>query len=208
MKEPLALSPVTVETTDATRKGTFSTERTLNVPAGFHVKVFATGLSVVRWLGLSPDGTIYATIPDEGRVVTLPDKDRDGVADSVNTFADNLPNVHGIAFKDGAVYVATTRQIVRLQDTAGKGVADKRDVLASDLPDESDHWTRTIAFGPDGKLYVSAGSSCNACVESNSRRATIMRYSADGKFEEIYAKGLRNAVGILFHPATGELWAT
>lgn len=207
-KEALTLNSVQVETTDATRKGVFASERTLNLPPGFHVKVFAAGVGGVRWLGLSPEGVIYATSPGAGAVWTLPDADKDGVADSAGVFADNLPGVHGIAFKDGAVYVATQSEIVRLEDTDKDGKADKRDVLADDLPSGGGHSTRTIAFGPDGKLYVSAGSSCNVCVEENEKRAAISLYSADGKFERVYAKGLRNAVGIIFHPVTGELWAT
>jgi len=141
-------------------------------------------------------------------VITLPDVDKDGVADSANTFADNLPGVHGIDFHDGAVYVATEGEIIRLEDTDKDGAADRRDVIANDLPLGGGHSTRTIAFGPDGKLYVSAGSSCNVCVETDSKRAAISRYSADGKFEKVFAKGLRNAVGMIFHPITNELWAT
>jgi glucose/arabinose dehydrogenase len=208
IKEPLTLNPVQVETNDATRKGVFADERTLSLPAGFHVKVFAAGLDTVRWLGLSPDGVVYATLIGEGRVVSLPDKDNDGVADEVKTFADNLPVVHGIAFREKQVYVATERQVVRLEDTDGDGVADKRDVLVDDLPVGGNHRTRTIAFGQDGKLYLSAGSECNACVDSDQRQAAISRYSPDGTFEKIYAKGLRNAVGMLFHPVTHELWIT
>jgi glucose/arabinose dehydrogenase len=130
------------------------------------------------------------------------------VADEVKVFADNLPGVHGIEFKDAGVYVATEAEIIRLEDTDSDGVADKHDVLASDLPSGSGHSTRTLAFGPDGKLYVSAGSSCNVCVEDDPKRAAISRYSAEGKFEKVYAKGLRNAVGLEFNQQTGELWAT
>jgi glucose/arabinose dehydrogenase len=107
------------------------------------------------------------------------------------------------------VYVATERQIVRLQDTNGDRVADQRDVIANDLPGGGGHSTRTLAFSPDGtQLFVSAGSSCNVCVEQNEKRAAISLYSPDGKFQKVYASGLRNAVGLTIHPATGELWAT
>ncbi|MBI2561619.1 MAG: PQQ-dependent sugar dehydrogenase, partial [candidate division NC10 bacterium] len=70
------------------------------------------------------------------------------------------------------------------------------------------HWTRTIAFGPDGKMYVSVGSSCNACEERDPRRAGILQFTPDGTGGRIFARGIRNAVGITFHPRTGELWAT
>ena len=202
-KTRLTLRPVQVEA-----PGVFGQGRTINLPPGFHIRVYAASLPGVRWLGLSPQGLVYATMPGEGKVVTLPDANKDGVADDIKTFADGLPGVHGIDFREGTVYVATESQIIRLQDTNGDGVADKREVLASDLPSGGGHSTRTIAFGPDGKLYVSAGSSCNVCEEEDPKRAAISRYTADGKFEKVYAKGLRNAVGIIFHPLTGELWAT
>ncbi|MDQ5867564.1 MAG: PQQ-dependent sugar dehydrogenase [Chloroflexota bacterium] len=205
---PLELAPVTVETNDTTRQGALAQERSINLPPGFHIKVYAAGLSGVRWLGLSPEGVVYATVRRAGQVVTLPDADKDGVADEVKVFADNLPGVHGIEFQDGAVYVATETEIIRLQDGNRDGVADDRQVLARDLPSGGGHATRTLAFGPDGQLYVSAGSSCNVCVEDDPKRAAILRYSAEGQFEKVYAKGLRNAVGLEFHPSTGELWAT
>jgi glucose/arabinose dehydrogenase len=206
---PLELRPVTVETTDATRKGALSVDRQVNLPPGFHIRVFAAGLNDVRWLGLSPSGLIYATQPDEGRVVTLPDANHDGVADAVNVFADGMRGVHGIAFKDNAVYVATESQVIRLEDTNADGRADKRDTLVDDLPAGVGHSTRTLAFSQDGtRLFVSVGSSCNACRENEQRRAAISLYSPDGTFQKVYASGLRNAVGMIVHPVTGELWAT
>jgi glucose/arabinose dehydrogenase len=206
--EPLELVPVTLETNDRTRTGAFATERTLNLPPGFGIRVYATGLGRVRWLGLSPQGTVFATVMGEGRVVTLPDADNDGVADEVKTFAEGLPGVHGLAFNGNGVYVATETEIIRLEDADGDGAAEKRDVLASDLPSGGGHSTRTLAFGPDGKLYVAAGSSCNVCEEADEKRAAVSRYSTDGKFEKIFAEGLRNAVGLEFNRESGELWAT
>ncbi len=205
---PLALQPVILEVADKWREGPFTEERTLNLPEGFRVKVFAGGLKGVRWLALSPDGLIYATQPREGRVVILPDANNDGVADEIKVFADDLPGVHGIDFMNGYPYVATERQVIRLEDTNHDHVADNRVVLVDDLPVGGNHKTRTILFGPDGKMYLSMGSECNACIDKDPRQAAISRYTADGKFEKVYAKGLRNAVGIIFHPITGELWAT
>ncbi|MEO5952755.1 MAG: hypothetical protein ABIQ44_09845, partial [Chloroflexia bacterium] len=95
----LVLNPTTVETTDSTRVGVFEGERSLNLPQGFHIEVYAAGLDSVRWLGIGPDGNVYATVRNEGRVVTLPDNNKDGKADSINTFADQLADIHGITFK-------------------------------------------------------------------------------------------------------------
>lgn len=76
------------------------------------------------------------------------------------------------------------------------------------IPGGENHWTRTVRFGPDGWMYVSIGSSCNVCTEKDERRATIVRYRPDGSGEEIYARGLRNAVGFDWQPETGDLYAT
>ena len=206
-EDPLTLGPVTIETTDATHQGVFATDRTINLPQGYHISVYAL-VSGVRWLEKTPDGTVYATSPSEGKVYVLPDANKDGVADSVNVFADNLSGVHGIAFHDDALFVATEGQIIKLTDTNKDGVADQRDVLANDLPTGGGHSTRTLVFGPDGNLYVSAGSSCNVCQETNPKRAAILLYSVDGKFQKVFASGLRNAVGLQFQPGTSELWAT
>lgn len=210
---PLTLVPVTVQTNEATAIGNLTTTRTLNLPEGFHVTAFAAGLQHVRKMAFAPDGTLYATVRGEGRVVRLPDKDNDGFADQVQTVQDGITGVHGIAFNDGKLYVANETDIMRLDDADGDGVADGRQVLVNDLPTGgtgragANHTTRTIIFGPDNKLYVSIGSSCNACLEEDERRAAVSRYSLDGTFEKVFAGGIRNAVGIGFHPITGELWA-
>ena len=100
-----------------TEAGGFGDGRTINLPPGFKIQVYATNLNGVRWLGLSPEGVVYATLKADGRVVTLKDTNNDGVADEVTTFADNVGAVQGIDFHDGAVYVANEGQIIRLQDS-------------------------------------------------------------------------------------------
>jgi len=104
--------------------------------------------------------------------------------------------------------VAETGAVKRLTDDNGDLVAERTERVTRDLPAGGMHWTRTLGFGPDGGMYVSAGADCNACDEKDPRRATIMRFHPDGTGREIYARGLRNAVGFAWHPATGELWAT
>ena len=207
-KTALRLQPVKIQTTAATATGLFADGQTLNLPPGFAVNLYAAGVSGVRWLGLGPGGLLYATAPGAGKVYTLPDANGDGVADAVQTFADGLPGVHGIAFRDGVVYVATESQIIRLSDSNGDGTADKRTVLASDLPSGGGHSTRTLLFQPDGSLLVAAGSSCNVCKETNAKRAAVSLYSADGTFQRIFAAGLRNAVGLIAQPGSNTIWAS
>ncbi|MEE8109449.1 MAG: sorbosone dehydrogenase family protein, partial [bacterium] len=113
---------------------------------------------------------------------------------------------HGIDFRDGWLYVGETNGVSRLRDLDGDLRADVKEEVVKGLP-TGGHWTRTVRFGPDGKLYVSIGSSCNICIEQDGRRAAIVRYEPDGVGERIFARGLRNSVGIAWHPGTGEMWA-
>jgi glucose/arabinose dehydrogenase len=183
-------------------------EPKIAVPSGFHVGVFASGLIGARFMAVDPAGTLLLSIPREGRVVALPDRGGSGRAEPPITVAAGLDRPHGLAFHQGALYVAETGRVLRFHYDPQTKKATEPSVIVANLPRGGTHWTRTIAFGPDGRLYVSVGSSCNVCREQDPRRAAILRYEADGSGEHIVASGIRNAVGIAFHPATGALWAT
>lgn len=180
----------------------------IRVPPGFQVQVYADGLPGVRFMALSPKGDLTVSRPGKGEVLVLPDRNRDGRPDRVSVFASDLDRPHGVAWRDGALYVAETGAVQRLFDADGNLVAERKELVTRDLPVGGGHWTRTIGFGPDGAMYVSAGSSCNACQEEDPRRATLMRFKPDGTGREIFARGLRNSVGFTWHPTTRELWAT
>jgi len=132
-----------------------------------------------------------------GRIVRLPDEDGDGVSDGIQVVAEGLNAPSSIAFfKDGSLYVGETTRILRLSDPDGDGVFQEREVVIEGLPNGG-HTTRTVLFSPDWRaLFVSIGSSCNVCVEEDERRAAIVRYDPDGGNGEIFARGLRNAVGV------------
>ena len=181
----------------------------VNLPPGFGVSVFAEGLRGPRMMTLGPDGQVYVAERGAGRVLRLPDRDSDGVAEDAEVAAEGLEAPSSIDFyKDGSLYVGETTRILRLSDPDDDGLFDEKEVIISGLP-SGGHSTRTVLFGPDWEsLYVSVGSSCNVCIEEDERRATIMRYSPDGSDAMIYAEGLRNAVGITFRPGTSQLWAT
>jgi glucose/arabinose dehydrogenase len=179
----------------------------IRLSEGFKIEVFASGLGSPRFMAFSPDGVLFATIIGSGTVVALPDKDNHGKADKVITFAKGLNHPHGIAFYKGYLYIGETNQIVRFKFNGFNSSPGKKEVIVPNLP-TGGHFTRTVGFGPDGKMYVSIGSSCNICEEKDERRAAILQFAPDGSGGKIFAKGLRNAVGITWNPEAKELWVT
>src|SRR5687768_2940963 len=138
----------------------------LTVPAGFTVTVFASDVTNGRLMAVSPDGVLFVARQSKGDVVALPDRDKDGKADSVDVVVADLTRPHSVAFHGGYLYIATNPEVMRVKYANGKveGAPEK----FVDLPvSTSSHWTRTIGFGRDGRLYVSIGSSCNLCEEED-----------------------------------------
>ncbi len=176
---------------------------TLTVPEGFTVSVFAAGLTGGRLMAVSPEGTIV--LARRAEVVALPDVDKDGRAEP-SVLLTGQGYAHSVAFKDGYLYVGTTAAVrrVRWANGAMAGELETFAELPSSTP--SLHSSRSIAFGPDGRLYVGAGLSCNVCVEPDPRRTTIQVFDANGR-GRTFASGLRNAVGFDWDPRTGRLWS-
>lgn len=177
----------------------------LRAPAGFSVKPFATGLKNARILVVAPDGTVYLSRRDQGDVLMLRDADGDGRADGAPITVANVPGAHGMAIHDGKFYLVTVKELF-VADIRPDGRLGELTLLTGDLPDGGQHANRTIAWGPDGMLYVSAGSTCNACNETSPESATMLRVSPDGKSRTIFASGLRNTIGFDWNPRTGQLW--
>jgi Raf kinase inhibitor-like YbhB/YbcL family protein len=177
----------------------------IRAPKGFSVSAFATELKNVRVLAVAPDGKVYASRRDQGDVLLLEDANGDGRADGAPITVANRPGAHGLAIKDRKLYIATVKEVF-VGDIRADGSVGSLKMLIGDLPDLGQHPNRTLAFGPEGMLYISNGSTCNACNESNPEAATLLRASPDGKSRTIFASGLRNTVGFDWHPTTGELW--
>ncbi|TAL20489.1 oxidoreductase [Patescibacteria group bacterium] len=174
--------------------------RKLKVPVGWSISVFASGLGKARMLARDDQGTIYVTGMDKGLVYALADQDEDGVADRNVVFKKGLRKPSGIFWHQGWLYIAEENRVIRV------GPPDyKPQVIVRSLPAGGNHVTRTLAV-LGGKLYVSVGSSCNVCKD-NPRRAAVLEYNLDGSGERVYARGLRNAVGLIAGQ-DGKLWAT
>ncbi|MCW1924743.1 PQQ-dependent sugar dehydrogenase [Luteolibacter arcticus] len=173
----------------------------LKVAEGFTVTVFAKDLGKPRMMAVSPEGRVYVTRRGEnGDVLMLQDKDRDGLAEEPTTVL-SLPHVHGIAIREGTVYLAAIREVyaAQLREDGSFGPLKK---LYVDLPDAGQHPNRTLGFGPSGSLYLSIGSTCNAAPEPNIESATFVELETDGKGRRIHAAGLRNTIGFAWHPET------
>ena len=201
-----AADPSTGTPADTTARAT-ALDGKLSVPAGFTVRYFATDLRGVRFMALGPGGVVYASQPRSGRVVRLPDANRDGVADGVEVVVSGLRQPHGLAFRKGALWVANTDGVVRVPIGAN-GLASGDPVYVNRYDGGGGHWSRTIVFGRDGAMYVSVGSTCNICVEASPDRAAVLRFNEDGSGKRVYASGLRNAVGLAVNPRTGGIWVT
>ncbi len=181
----------------------------INLPAGFGISVFIEGLKGPRMMAVGPDNHLYVAERTTGRILRLPDRDQNGVADGIEIAAEELLDPSSLAFyRDGSMYVGETTRVIRLLDPDGDGYFQEREVILAGIP-AGGHTTRTVIFSPDySHLYVSIGSSCNVCEERDSRRASVMRYKPDGSDEYRYATGLRNAVGLAFRPGEDRLYAS
>ncbi|MFL6373596.1 MAG: PQQ-dependent sugar dehydrogenase [Pyrinomonadaceae bacterium] len=191
---------------------------TLNAPDDFEIIPAAEGLKRVRFFAKAPDGRLLVTdmynLADNKRgVVYILDgwDARRGKFAKVIPYMSNLRNPNSVQFyrdSDGQdwLYLAETDKLTRRKFTSGETspTATHPQVLAT-FPDYGLsykyggwHLTRTIAFSPNGKLYISVGSSCNACVEKEKVRASVIEMNADGTDQREVARGLRNAVGLKY----------
>ncbi len=180
----------------------------IKLPEGFHISVYAR-VPRARSLTLGDNGTVFVGTRGARKVFALSDFNRDNVVDKI-TLVDDLLNVpNGVAFKDGALYVAEISRILRYDDIEKRLDNPPAPVVVrDDFPQDFHHGWKFIAFGPDGKLYVPVGAPCNVCQEEDPRYASIMRMDPDGSNPEVFASGIRNTVGFDWHPLTRELWFT
>ena len=175
----------------------------LKVAPGFRVRVFAEGLGKARMLAVGPRGDVYVTRREPGDLWRLRDADGDGKAELREKVLE-LKGLHGIAFHGGRAYLATAGEVF-VADLGADGSLGRPRAIAR-LADSGGHNNHTLAVSPAGKLHVTVGSTCNACVEKNPENATMLVMDLDGSGKRVFASGLRNTIGFGWHPATQVLW--
>lgn len=179
----------------------------LEIPQDFQIGIFAKNLGNVRDLEFTQDGTLLLSIPQDGRVVGLPDKNGDGVVDEVKEVLTNLNRPHGLAFYNNKLFVVEETRVVRY-NWDSKNLTASLDKVLFNLPAGGRHSTRTIAFDNSSRLFVSIGSTCDVCFEKHQWLGSVIVSDQNGDNPRLFAKGLRNSVFITVNPETNELWGT
>ena len=179
----------------------------ISLPPGFHITVYAADVPNARQMAVGPPGVIFVGSRSEGKVYAV--VDREGGNRAVYVLASGLNQPSGVAFRDGALYVAAVSRVLRFRDVARDlAYPPKPEVVTDAYPSDAHHGWKFIAFGPDGRLYVPVGAPCNICTPPGPLYAAITRIDLAGGRPEVVAHGVRNSVGFDFDPATGDLWFT
>ncbi|MBV9033656.1 MAG: sorbosone dehydrogenase family protein, partial [Acidobacteriaceae bacterium] len=186
---------------------------------GFKVERYAEGFTEPREIRTAPNGDMFVSDNKLGQVLVFRGITSDGKPQTRGIFATGLHNNFGIAFYPPGnnpqyIYIGNTDSVVRFPyhngDLQATGPAE---TIVAQIPPGGGHWTRDLAFSPDGsKLFVSVGSASNVndpdTHPQEFHRANILQYTPDGKFQKVYAAGIRNPVGIAVNPTTGQLWCS
>lgn len=181
----------------------------ITLPEGFKIDIFAENVKNARTMVRSPKGTIFVGTRGEGKVYAIRDNDGDNKADEQFLIDKKLEMPNGVAFRNGALYVAEYNRILRYDNIEDNLANPPEPVVINDTyPSKKHHGWKYIEFGPDGKLYVPVGAPCNICESADEIFNTITRIDPDGTNREIVHKGIRNTVGFTWHPQTKELWFT
>jgi glucose/arabinose dehydrogenase len=177
-------------------------------PKGFAVSLFADNLSNPRWMAVAPNGDVFLTEPDANRITLLRDTKGTGHADVRLIYAAGFDKPHGLALHGGYLYVGDVNAVWRIAYKDGDTKAGPRERVTKqhDLG-IGGHFTRDIAFAPDGTLYLAIGSNENVADDDPPFRAAVNIVKPDGTLAQ-FATGIRNPVGIAFYPGTGQVWVS
>lgn len=181
----------------------------LTVADSFSLSIFADELPGIRALTLTDSGDIIISRPSQG-ILTLvyADNNQDGHSDGNTLLLEGLNQPHGVTVHEGWLYIAETDAVLRIKYNAEERrlIGTPEYIIRNRFPGGGNHWSRSLKVGPDNKLYISVGSSCNVCIESTSKRAVILQYDLNGQHEVTFASGLRNTVGFDWSTDTQQLY--
>ncbi|PKM11598.1 MAG: sorbosone dehydrogenase [Gammaproteobacteria bacterium HGW-Gammaproteobacteria-3] len=181
----------------------------LQLPVGFSITVFADQVPNARSLALGDRGVIFIGTRQQGDVYAVRDSNGDGVADQRYVIASKLYMPNGVAYKDGALYVAEVNRILRFDNIIDHLAKPPKPVVIYDrFPGDKWHGWKYLRFGPDGKLYTAVGAPCNICEPEQEIYTSLVRMNADGSDFEILARGIRNTVGFDWQPGSQALFFT
>ncbi len=187
----------------------------LRTAEGYDISIFAALDAPLRQLAIGDDGWVFAGSRG-AEVFALRDSDQDGAADDKRIVAKGLQHAHGVAFSQGDLYIGDVRTIYLLANVTQQlrdGRALHLRPVITGLPKSRHHGMRHLRISPQGDaLYIALGVPCNICQPpSQEYHGVIRRYALPIRGEDegaVYARGIRNSVGMDFHPLTGELWFT
>ena len=183
----------------------------LKLPTGFKAEIWASGMPGARMMTRGDKGTVFSGSRTIGRVYATVEKN--GKRES-KILVQGLSQPNGVLFHKGALYVVAINKVLRFDDIESKLDSKPEDLKPVDLtekfdlPKDEHHGWKFLALGPDGKIYIPVGALCNLCEVNPGTHAHIRRYTLDGSGMEIVARGVRNTVGLTFHPTSNELWFT
>ncbi|MFD3191480.1 PQQ-dependent sugar dehydrogenase [Sedimentitalea sp. HM32M-2] len=198
--------------------------RRIVLPPGFRIELYAM-VPNARQMAISPDGKVVFVGTRRGQVWAVADRDRDGTADAVTQFAPAIrfdkPNGVAVA-GDGTLFVAERNRVLMFPDAAAfrRGTdflaipIVPQGTLIPPVEESRNHSARVIEIGPGGRLYISLGQPYNVsppeklALYERTGIGGIIRMNRDGSGREVHTRGVRNSVGMDFHPETGELWFT
>ncbi|NOT83693.1 MAG: sorbosone dehydrogenase family protein [Methylococcaceae bacterium] len=181
----------------------------LHLPKGFNISLYADNVPNARTLALGDKGVVYVGTRQQGSVYALQDINQDGISDQRYLLGSDLNMPNGVAYKDGALYVAEINRIIRFDNiTTQLAHPPKPTIIYDQLPKEEWHGWKVLRFGTDNKLYTAVGAPCNVCIPKQAIHGSLVRLNADGSDFEILAQGIRNSVGFDWQPSTGQLFFT
>ncbi|WP_252007594.1 sorbosone dehydrogenase family protein [Ferrimonas sp. SCSIO 43195] len=177
----------------------------VQLPPGFSLQTVSDRVPDARQMAWGAQGTLFVGSRKQGKVYALRDLDGDGHYETRDIIAKGLFMPSGIAFRDGALYVAAVNRILRFDDIEANLMDPTYEVAFDGLPSDSHHGWKFIRFDSSGRLIVPVGAPCNVCNRGRPYASLLALHLHKGHYE-VLATGVRNSVGFDFHPRTGELF--